>query len=130
MQPILDARKIFPRLEIVGRKTIEGEDALVVIKKPALGSPITEFVSMKTFRVLRREFTPGAGSSGGAPQQGHIETYSDYRAVDGEWIPFKTITLSASLGTQVETVVEAKFNAPVPDKAFIPGKETKRLATK
>jgi hypothetical protein len=130
MQPIPDARKIFPRLEIVGQKTIGGEDALVLKKKPALGSPIIEYVSMKTFRVLRREFTPSAGASGGAPQQGHLETYSDYRAVDGEWIPFKTTTLSASLGTQVETVIEAKFNTPVPDKAFSPGKETKRMATK
>jgi hypothetical protein len=130
MQPILDARKIFPRLEIVGQKKIEGEDALVLKKKPALGSPIIEYVSMKTFRVLRREFSPSAGSSGGAPQQGYIETYSDYRAVDGEWIPFKTITLSASLGTQVETVTEAKFNAAVPEKAFSPGKETKRVVTK
>jgi hypothetical protein len=130
MRPVLDARKIFPTITIVGQKTVNGEDVLVLKKKPALGSPVTEYVSLKTFQVRRREFMVGANPSEGAPSSAYSETYSDYRAVDGEMLPFKTVTQSASLGTQVETVIEAAFNVPVPADAFTPGKETARFATK
>jgi CubicO group peptidase (beta-lactamase class C family) len=130
LQPLMDARKIFPNLVIVGRKALDGEDVLVLKKKPALGSPIVEYVSLTSFLVVRRDFATGSGSSADTAPQGRTEAYSDYRMVDGEAIPFKTITRSPSLGTQVETVVTAKFNVPVPGNAFMPGKETTRDATK
>ncbi|MES2460954.1 MAG: hypothetical protein V4671_10245, partial [Armatimonadota bacterium] len=118
---LLDARKIFPKLEIVGQKVVDGEDALVLKKQAVLGSPIIEYVSLKSFLVVRRDFTTGGGSSESASPQGRTEAYSDYRMVDGEALPFKVITRSASLGTQIETVSEAKFNVPIPANAFTSG---------
>ena len=127
LHPVLEARKLFPRLEITGKETRNGEEMLVVKKTPAKGGTITEYVSPKSFLVLRRDFAPSASGSALAPAQGHTEIYEDYRAVDGEMIPYKTTTASATLGKQVETVVSAAFNGSVPKNAFLPassGKET------
>ena len=133
LHPLLDVRKIFPTLEITGKETQNGEEMLVLKKTPAKGGPITEYVSLKSFLVLRRDFAPGARSSTQAPAQGHTELYEDYRPVDGEMIPYKTTTVSVAMGKQIETVLSAAFNAPVPKNAFLPasgGKETPRPVQK
>jgi CubicO group peptidase (beta-lactamase class C family) len=125
LQPILDARKIFSKIEIVGQKTQDGEDVLILQKTPTEGSTVTEYVSRKTFRVLRRDIMSAV-----SPAQGHTETYSDFRMIDGELMPFKTVTQTVALGTQVETIIEARFNAPIPKASFLSGKETARSAQK
>jgi hypothetical protein len=47
---------------------------------------------------------------------------SDYRSVDGVMIPFKTVTISPSMGDVVMYVKEVKNNATIDAKVFKPKK--------
>lgn len=98
------------RMEAVG-----GEQSYVVVLTPERGNPITEYVSAKSFLVLKREtLVPGDDASNGPT----TEIYSDYRLVDGVMIPFKTIQQSLGLGEAVIQLKEARFDVALPDALF------------
>ncbi len=92
------------------------EEAYVVVLTPERGNPITEYISTKSFLILKREMTVaiGGGDSGALM----TEIYSDYRPVDGVMIPFKTIQRSAGFGEVVIQLKDIKFDVSLPDAIF------------
>jgi hypothetical protein len=108
-------RTLFKSVEIKKLESIGGEDAYVVEMTPERGNPITEYVSAKSFLVLKRETHVPADNESNGPT---IEIYSDYRLVDGVMISFKTIQQSLGLGEAIIQLKEAKFDVALPDSLF------------
>ncbi len=99
-------------------KKIGDEEAYVVVKTPEKGGPIKEAYSTKTFRLLQRESPETQPESG--QKTTSTETYSDYRLVEGVWVPFKTVVSQATMGDTVLTTQDVKFNVRIPDAVFQP----------
>ena len=100
---LLHLRALYPDARLERADPVDGEEQFAL----RLGDNVTLYVSRRTSRVAQRV----------AP--GEIDDYSDYRQVDGEWIPFRTVIHDA-LGKTTIVVNSARFNAPIPDAAFAP----------
>ncbi|MGI8848936.1 MAG: hypothetical protein ACR2HT_02075 [Pyrinomonadaceae bacterium] len=98
-------------------KETEFTPAVYVVEKIAENAhPVTEYVSTKSFLVLRRESLVSAGFSNlTAP---FVEDFSDYRSADGVMIPFKTTAAIRGSGGSITTVKSVKFNIEMPDFVF------------
>lgn len=92
------------------------EDAYVVEKKPEKGTPITDYISTKSFWLLKRESLVVIETAGIEIPQ--TQTFSDYREVDGVMIPFVSTSSNVANGDTVMRVVEVKFNVDIPDSVF------------
>ncbi len=112
----LNWKTLFQKAEIKKMSKVEGEDAYVVVFTPEKGSPVTQYVSAKTFLPLRTDTIATSDTVSLAV----TETFSDYRSVDGVMIAFKRVTNSQAMGDTVLKVREAKFDVNVPDEAFRP----------
>ena len=77
---------------------------------------MTDYVSSKTCRVLRRRAYPGPV----------VETYEDFRTVDGVLIPFRRTGIVSGLGDTVTLVTPVKFDAKIPDAMFQSHKSLER----
>jgi CubicO group peptidase (beta-lactamase class C family) len=108
-------KTLFKSVVIRRMDKVGGEDVYVVVMTPERGSPITDYISTKSFLILKREVLL-AGDSDANGQT--VETYSDYRPVDGVMIAFKTLQQSIGLGEVVIQLKEAKFDAALPDSIF------------
>jgi CubicO group peptidase (beta-lactamase class C family) len=121
--PELDWRTLFKSVTIQGLSKLGDEEVYQVVKTPEKGSPVTDYVSTHSFRVLKRSMTmalPGLAAS--VPVS---ETFSDYRAVDGVLVPFTRVRSVPEFGNIVVTVKEVKFDGRVPDAAFRPRAQKK-----
>jgi hypothetical protein len=110
----LNWKTLFKTAEIKKMSKVDGEDAYVVLFTPEKGSPVTQYISAKTFLPLRVD-TVATSDTISMPV---TETYSDYRNVDGVMIPFKRVSNSQAMGDTVLKIREAKFDAPVPEDVF------------
>jgi len=52
---VLNWKKLFKSIEIKRMSKINDEDVFVVVKTPEKGNPVTDYVSAKSYLVLRRE---------------------------------------------------------------------------
>jgi CubicO group peptidase (beta-lactamase class C family) len=108
---LLELKRLYKQIDVESRATVGPEEAWVLRLTPAEGEPVRLHVSIRTGLVLKRE-------AGGASM-----TFDDYRAVDGELVPFAT-TIHDTLGETTIRVEEIRFNTPIPDEAFaasVPG---------
>ena len=104
------------------------EEAYVVVKTQANGNTVTDYISAKTFLVLRRESSVSYG--GTALKMLVTEQFGDYRAVEGVLIPFKTVTNNPAQGTAVVQLKEVKFDVEVADAAFRPARDIRPPSAK
>jgi hypothetical protein len=110
-------KTLFKSVTIKRMDKVGAEDAYVVLMTPERGSPVTTYVSTKSFLILKREARfPGDNDSDGETS----EIYGDYKSVDGVMIPFKTIQQSMGLGEVVLQLKEARFDVPLADSVFKP----------
>jgi CubicO group peptidase (beta-lactamase class C family) len=106
--------------EVSGMAKVGEEDVYVVTFHPEKASDYTYYISTKTFLPLKKaSLIVSSTSSMSLPI---TETFSDYRAVDGVMIPFKTLATSPSMGNVITYIKEVKNNAPIEDKMFKPKK--------
>ncbi|HEX7955653.1 MAG TPA: serine hydrolase [Pyrinomonadaceae bacterium] len=112
----LNWKTLFRKAEIKKMAKVGDEDAYVVVLTPERGSAVTQYVSAKTFLLLRQD-TLATSDTISLPV---TETYSDYRSVDGVMIPFRRVSNSQTMGDTVLRVREAAFDVPVPEEAFRP----------
>jgi CubicO group peptidase (beta-lactamase class C family) len=110
-------KTLYKNVSIKKMSKIGDEDVYVVVKTPENAHPVTDYISAKSFLVLRRESSQPAGY--GDATVPYFENFSDYRTIDGVNLPFKVISGSAA-GTNMTTVKSVKFNVEVPDSAFRP----------
>ena len=92
------------------------EDVYIVEKRNEKGTPVTDYVSTKSFLVLRRDSFVVSETSGIELPQ--TEMFSDFRNVDGVMIPFQVVSNNIANGDIVVRVKDVKFDAEIPDSAF------------
>ena len=97
------------------------EEVYVVAKTQENGNVVTDYISTKSFLVLRRESSVSYG--GTTLKMTITEHFSDYRPVEGLMIPFKTVTNNPFEGTAVIVVNEVKFNIEVSEAMFRPARK-------
>lgn len=106
--------------EVSKIEKIGDEEAYVVTIRPEKASEYTYFISTKTFLPLKRAGVIVSSTSN--IKLPVTQTFSDYRAVDGVMIPFKTVSSTPSMGDVVTYVKEIKNNVAVDDAKFKPKK--------
>lgn len=113
----LNWRTLFKKVEITGTKKVGEEETYVVVKTPAQGNTVTDYVSTTTFRILRRDSLSTSATS--EVTQAVTSTFSDFRPVEGFIMPFRIVTTQSSMGTVVVEVKEARANVALPDTLFL-----------
>ncbi len=103
--------------EVIKTEKVGDEEAYVVVFRPEKASEYTYYISTKTFLPLKK--TSVVASEGDARI---AETFSDYRAVDGVMIPFKSFTDNPLMGDTIMIVKEVKHNISIEDSTFKPKK--------
>jgi len=95
---------------------VGSEDVYVLEKRSEKGSPVTDFVSTKSFLVLKRNSVIVSETAGIELPQ--TESFSDYRNVDGVMIPFKSVSNNLANGDIVTRIVDVKFDVDIPEAVF------------
>jgi CubicO group peptidase (beta-lactamase class C family) len=92
------------------------EDVYIIEKKREKGTSTVDYISTKSFLVLRRDSViPNETSGIELPQ---TEMFSDYRNVEGVMIPFKQVSNNIANGDIVVRVIDVKFDMEIPDSVF------------
>ncbi len=112
----LNWKTLYKTATIKEKSKVGDEEVYVVVKTPEKGNPVTDYISAKSFLLVKRDRTVNVGAGQGTMVIG--ETYSDYRNVDGVMIPFGSVTQHPSMGRIVGKVKEVKFDADIPATAF------------
>ena len=95
---------------------VDGEDVYVVERRNEKGTPITDYISTKSFLLLRRDSIVVSETSGlELPVK---QTFADYRKVDGVMVPFKSVSNNIANGDIVMRVLDVKFDVEIPDSVF------------
>ncbi|HEX8294222.1 MAG TPA: serine hydrolase [Pyrinomonadaceae bacterium] len=110
----LNWKTLFKTAEIRKMSRVDGEDAYVVVFMPEKGSAVTQYISAKSFLLLRQD-SVATSDTVSMPVS---ETYSDYRKVDGVMVAFRRVSNSQAMGDTVLKIREAAFDVPVPEEAF------------
>lgn len=106
--------------EITGTGKV-GDEAVYVVKfVPEKASEYTLHISQNSFLPLKK--TSVIVSSTSSQKTPMSEIFSDYRAVDGVFLPFKTVSASPSMGDVVTYLKEVKHNVKIDDTKFKPKK--------
>jgi CubicO group peptidase (beta-lactamase class C family) len=113
---LLNWKKLFKEVSIKRMSKIGDEDVYVVVKTPEQADPITDYISAKSFLLLKRETIDSRSTR--MVEQSARAIYSDYRMVDGLMIPFKTAHNTLDLGDVIVRVKEVKFDVNLPDSVF------------
>ena len=115
---LLDWNKNLKSAEIRGTEKVGDEDAYVVVFRPETASEFAYFISRKTFLPLKKNVVVASGTSSQKIPATYL--FSDYRAVDGVLLPFKTVFNLAGTRNYITYVKEVKHNVTIDDKAFKP----------
>ena len=113
---LLNWKKLFKDVSIKRMSKVSDEDVYVVVKTPEQADPITDYISAKSFLLLKRETIDSRSTS--MAEQPATAAYSDYRMVDGRMIPFRIAHNTETLGDVVIRVKEVKFDVNLPDSVF------------
>lgn len=101
----------FKRMDKVG-----DEDVYIIERKNEKGTPVTDYVSTKSFLVLRRDSLVANETAGIELPQ--TEVFSDFRNVDGVMVPFKVVSNNIANGDIVVRVLDLKFDVEIPETVF------------
>ncbi|MBB6050557.1 serine hydrolase [Armatimonas rosea] len=102
---LLEPRKLFATIELTGTEKVGGEECYVLLKTTKSGERLTEYVSTKSFLILRRD-TEGP------------ELYSDFRPSGGVIVPHKTVQKNPSMGDIAITIKSTRWDVPIDPKVF------------
>jgi tetratricopeptide (TPR) repeat protein len=104
------------RLELTGKKAVQGKTCYVLMVYADDGKPSTFYCDQATHLVLRSEFI-GVDHEQGVPALQAVE-YFDYRPIAGTVTPYKTVEYTGQKKTS-ETVLDAiEIGLTVDDKLF------------
>ena len=113
---VLNWKKNFKTITVKRIAKVGDEEAYVVEKVPDNGHPITDYISTKSYLLLRRDSVIASETSNIELPQ--TETFSDYRKIDGVMIPFKQVSNNLVYGDIVTRVRDVKFDVDIPDAVF------------
>lgn len=113
---VLNWKKLFKTIEIKRMSKLDDEDVYVVVKTPEKGNPVTDYISTKSYLLLRRDTIETSNTS--QISLPVTEYFSDYRLVEGLMIPFKSTTNIPSIGDITTIIKTIKFDVDIPDAVF------------
>jgi CubicO group peptidase (beta-lactamase class C family) len=113
---LLNWKKLFKTIEIKRMSKVGDEDVFVVVKTPEKGNPVTDYISAKSYLLLRRDTVQTSNTS--QISLSITENYSDHRMVEGWMIPFKVTTNIPTIGDILVTVKSVKFDVDIPEAVF------------
>jgi CubicO group peptidase (beta-lactamase class C family) len=109
LHPLLHLTDLYPEVRVDSKAKVGAEEAFVLTLVPKAGPKVLLYVSTATGLLLKRE------------TEGETVTFSDYRPVDGERLPFRS-TISDALGETTVEVEQARFGVAIEDAAFAPAR--------
>lgn len=113
---VLNWKKNYSTITVKRISKVGDEDAYVVEKRSDKGSTITDYISVKTLLLLKRESVIHSDTTGiDIPQ---TQTFSDYRMVEGTMVAFKSVSSNIANGDIVVRVKDIKFDVEIPDSVF------------
>jgi zinc protease len=113
---VLNWKKNYPKITFKRMGKVGDEDVYIIERRNEKGTPVTDYVSTKSFLVLRRDSVIANETSGIELPQ--TETFSDYRDIDGVMVPFKIVSSNIANGDIVLKIVDVKFDVEIPDTVF------------
>jgi CubicO group peptidase (beta-lactamase class C family) len=113
---VLNWKKNYQKISFKRMGKVGDEEVYILERRNEKGTPVTDYVSTKSFLVLRRDSVVVSETSGIELPQ--TETFSDYRNVDGVMIPFRMVSNNIANGDIVLKVVDVKFDIEIPDTVF------------
>jgi CubicO group peptidase (beta-lactamase class C family) len=113
---VLNWKKLFKTIEIKRMSKVNDEDVFVVVKTPEKGNVVTDYISAKSYLLLRRDTIQTSNTS--QISLPVTEYFSDYRLVEGLMIPFKSTTNIPTIGDITSIVKTIKFDVDIPDAVF------------
>jgi hypothetical protein len=113
---VLNWKQNYKTIAVKRMGKVGDEDVYIVEKQREKGTKVTDYISTKSFLVLRRDSLVVSETSGIELPQ--TESFSDYRNVDGVMVPFKTVSNNIANGDIVLRVMDVKFDVDIPDSVF------------
>ena len=113
---VLNWKKNYQKISFKRMGKVGDEEVYILERRNEKGTPVTDYVSTKSFLVLRRDSVVVSETSGIELPQ--TETFSDYRNVEGVMIPFRMVSNNIANGDIVLKVVDIKFDIEIPDTVF------------
>ena len=113
--PELNWKKLYRTVVIKGTEKVGEEDAFLIEKTPEKGQIVTEYVSAKSYLVIRRDTTILSPLAGPLPAS---EVFSDFRTVGGVVIPFTHTSKQAGIGEMVTQIITMKQDEKFPASMF------------
>ena len=92
------------------------EDAYVLEKRGEKGTPVIDYISTKSFLLLRRDSVVVSEAAGIELPQ--TQSFSDYRNIDGVMVPFKSVSNNLAQGEIVMRLTDMKWDVDIPDSTF------------
>ncbi len=113
---MLNWKTNYKTITVKGLDKIDGEEVYVVEKHSEKGTPVTDYISTKSFLLLRRDSVFVSETS--ALELPVKQTFADYRKVDGVMVPFKSVSNNVANGDIVLRVLDVKFDVEIADSVF------------
>jgi CubicO group peptidase (beta-lactamase class C family) len=109
---LLNWAGLFKSVKIAKMSKIGPERVYVVEKIAANGTSVVDYVSAKSFNLLRRETIEAPGSDT------ITESFSDFRIVDNVRVPFRTLQHTEEFGDITIQIKKLRFNVDFADEVF------------
>ena len=113
--PMLGYKERGVTATLLPNQKVAGRDMFVLEFKPKSGSTVKNYIDAETFLITRTVVTVNVPQVN-ADVESTVDV-SDYRAVDGVKIPFKT-QLSSSVQNYTITIAKVEHNTDLDDKMF------------
>jgi len=113
---VLNWKKNYQTITFKRMGKVGDEDVYIIERKNEKGTPVTDYISTKSFLVLRRDSLVVNVTAGIELPQ--TERFSDYRNVDGVMVPFKIVSNNIANGDIVLRIADLKFDVAISDDVF------------
>jgi CubicO group peptidase (beta-lactamase class C family) len=113
---VLNWKQNYKTITVKKMGRVGDEDVYIVEKQREKGTKVTDYISAKSFLVLRRDSLVVSETSGLELPQ--TESFSDYRNVDGVMVAFKLVSNNIANGDIVLRITDIKFDVDIPEAVF------------
>jgi len=113
---VLNWKANYKTLTVKRMGKVGDEEVYILEKRSEKGTPVLDYISTKSFLVLRRDSVVVSETAGFELPQ--TQLFSDYRNAEGVMVPFKTVASSLTQGDVVLRVTDIKWNVDIPDSVF------------
>jgi len=113
--PFLNYKETGAKVELVGKETIGGRAAHVLLYTPKIGPSSRQFFDAENFLLLRAVTKIDVPEMGGETEQ--TTDLEDYREIGGIKVPF-TLKIVNPMQALKITLAKVEFNTPIDDAMF------------